>query len=349
MITFSCECGKRHQVKDELAGKRGKCSCGKALVIPQPAQESHNILRSNAAAKDESVRSAQASFGKQQTLKYIYFGTVTIALACALASAWMSRSDAKATRQTNIALEQKISELSAQTSQSKVQLDAAESKFKEFDAAQQDYGKSLASKERELEQASATIKSLTAKLVAAEKEIQRARKIAVTNQLSVESTNQETARAIGIAREDGGIVFTYNVNQIGSLDNNEWPALVVLLTRANGEVLDEATVRAEDMRRNSGLAGTMVISARAIVSYSRLANSIHRFEITDTERQEIKLGADFQIRFADYSGPNLIDWMALGREAKVSAAVAAFETVGGDFVFQRFVSPIDSETFETAN
>ena len=37
MITFSCECGKRYQVKDELAGKRAKCSCGKSLVIPQPA------------------------------------------------------------------------------------------------------------------------------------------------------------------------------------------------------------------------------------------------------------------------------------------------------------------------
>jgi hypothetical protein len=37
MITFSCECGKRHQVKDELAGKRAKCSCGKTLVIPQPS------------------------------------------------------------------------------------------------------------------------------------------------------------------------------------------------------------------------------------------------------------------------------------------------------------------------
>jgi len=37
MITFTCECGKRHQVKDELAGKRGKCSCGKTLIIPQPA------------------------------------------------------------------------------------------------------------------------------------------------------------------------------------------------------------------------------------------------------------------------------------------------------------------------
>jgi hypothetical protein len=35
MITFTCECGKRHQVKEELAGKRGKCSCGKELVIPQ--------------------------------------------------------------------------------------------------------------------------------------------------------------------------------------------------------------------------------------------------------------------------------------------------------------------------
>lgn len=37
MIAFSCTCGKRYQVKNELAGKRAKCSCGKTLVIPRSA------------------------------------------------------------------------------------------------------------------------------------------------------------------------------------------------------------------------------------------------------------------------------------------------------------------------
>jgi hypothetical protein len=36
-ITVVCTCGKQLQVKDEYAGKRGKCSaCGSVLVIPSP-------------------------------------------------------------------------------------------------------------------------------------------------------------------------------------------------------------------------------------------------------------------------------------------------------------------------
>src|SRR5437588_9164085 len=36
-IRVTCECGKELRVKDEYAGKRGKCpSCGKILQIPQP-------------------------------------------------------------------------------------------------------------------------------------------------------------------------------------------------------------------------------------------------------------------------------------------------------------------------
>jgi hypothetical protein len=38
-ISFSCPCGKKLNVKDELAGKRGKCpACGELLTIPQPAK-----------------------------------------------------------------------------------------------------------------------------------------------------------------------------------------------------------------------------------------------------------------------------------------------------------------------
>jgi hypothetical protein len=35
MIEFRCEkCGNKFQVKDEMQGKRGKCPCGNAIVIP---------------------------------------------------------------------------------------------------------------------------------------------------------------------------------------------------------------------------------------------------------------------------------------------------------------------------
>ena len=39
-ITVTCSCGKRFRVRDEHAGKRGKCpSCGAAVTIPAPGAE----------------------------------------------------------------------------------------------------------------------------------------------------------------------------------------------------------------------------------------------------------------------------------------------------------------------
>lgn len=39
-IAFACPaCGKRFNVKDELAGKAAKCVCGQALQVPKPATE----------------------------------------------------------------------------------------------------------------------------------------------------------------------------------------------------------------------------------------------------------------------------------------------------------------------
>lgn len=38
MIEFSCECGKSYVVKDESAGRRGKCKeCGAPITVPTPA------------------------------------------------------------------------------------------------------------------------------------------------------------------------------------------------------------------------------------------------------------------------------------------------------------------------
>jgi hypothetical protein len=42
MIEFSCECGKSYVVKDESAGRRGKCKeCGAAIQVPTPAAEKY--------------------------------------------------------------------------------------------------------------------------------------------------------------------------------------------------------------------------------------------------------------------------------------------------------------------
>jgi hypothetical protein len=38
MIDFTCnQCGRKHQVKDEMQGKKGKCPCGNSIVVPAAA------------------------------------------------------------------------------------------------------------------------------------------------------------------------------------------------------------------------------------------------------------------------------------------------------------------------
>jgi hypothetical protein len=55
MIDFCCEkCGRQHRVKDEFAGKRGKCPCGNVIAVPEfvaqmpvavPASETAPIIK----------------------------------------------------------------------------------------------------------------------------------------------------------------------------------------------------------------------------------------------------------------------------------------------------------------
>lgn len=45
MISFSCpQCGKRHKVDEKLAGKRAKCKCGSAVVIPMAKENASTAV-----------------------------------------------------------------------------------------------------------------------------------------------------------------------------------------------------------------------------------------------------------------------------------------------------------------
>lgn len=45
MIDFRCtSCGKSHSVKDDFAGKRGKCVCGNIMVVPELIANPQNII-----------------------------------------------------------------------------------------------------------------------------------------------------------------------------------------------------------------------------------------------------------------------------------------------------------------
>ncbi|MHC4356503.1 MAG: hypothetical protein ACYS0H_27685, partial [Planctomycetota bacterium] len=50
MIEFACSCGKSYTVKDDMAGKTGKCKeCGEPLRVPAKAAEGRAALQSRPA------------------------------------------------------------------------------------------------------------------------------------------------------------------------------------------------------------------------------------------------------------------------------------------------------------
>jgi hypothetical protein len=49
MISIKCSnCGKGYQLRDEYAGKRVKCKCGQAMVVPRPEEPAEPILSAGA-------------------------------------------------------------------------------------------------------------------------------------------------------------------------------------------------------------------------------------------------------------------------------------------------------------
>jgi DNA-directed RNA polymerase subunit RPC12/RpoP len=63
-IVVSCQCGKQFKVKDEFAGKKGKCpSCGNRFIVPTPAAkpaEPEGFPDWDALGELESTGSVQA-------------------------------------------------------------------------------------------------------------------------------------------------------------------------------------------------------------------------------------------------------------------------------------------------
>ena len=67
-ITFSCSCGKEMTVKDEFAGRKGKCpACGKVMLVPSLAED--KVTRAAAAAAApaaEEPEARQSAFTENQ-------------------------------------------------------------------------------------------------------------------------------------------------------------------------------------------------------------------------------------------------------------------------------------------
>lgn len=94
MIAFSCECGKRYQVKDELAGKRATCAvCGKQLLIPSQPTPAPKVVRTSAhrpmSTLPSSLNNRGSSTGVSSNHMALFAGSVGALLAIAGLGVWL--------------------------------------------------------------------------------------------------------------------------------------------------------------------------------------------------------------------------------------------------------------------
>ena len=184
--------------------------------------------------------------------------------------------------------------------------------------------------------------------------------------LADQQTKPKVADSNPLSIAPGGRgVVCYHVAQALGLRQGEWPALIVFLSRGDGPVLDERLTTAKDKRGGPGLTGQAVVTREAAVWFAQITASNsddlagYRLSIYyDTSSKTIQKDADLKISldsldqlrdpspFGVLSEPSL-NWAWLGSEAKVSAALAAFKTEKGNYVFNRFLGKVAIQSFKT--
>jgi len=89
MITFTCECGKQYRVKDELAGKRAKCSCGKMLVVPSGITQPNGASIADPKSKlPKSPIETQAHSRKKSLRPVVVIGSAIFAIIVGTIGVW---------------------------------------------------------------------------------------------------------------------------------------------------------------------------------------------------------------------------------------------------------------------
>jgi hypothetical protein len=168
--------------------------------------------------------------------------------------------------------------------------------------------------------------------------------------------------SISITHADGGLVFTYAVQQALELKPGEWPALFVFLGRTDGPLLDGKIVRAKDVR--TALLLQVAKCAHGPVRIAQIGEADspnltgYRLTLNDSDAKIIRQGAKLTIPFeilegltdvAPFGTPakRSVDLQRLGPDATVSAGLVAMKTQVGDFVFQRFLGPVVSQPLPT--
>ena len=167
--------------------------------------------------------------------------------------------------------------------------------------------------------------------------------------VSADDEGASDTTSLSAKRDNGKVVLKYRVPELGTLSDGEWPSLVVFLGRSDGPTLNETVIHAKD--RRSGVSGQFVITSQAVFELSQIAQQgkLCGYRITDNDRKKerIRSSAELEIPLKSFeslrdgfgiSARPSFELRSLGDAPKATAAVAAFKTVEGNCVFQRFLT-----------
>ena len=137
-----------------------------------------------------------------------------------------------------------------------------------------------------------------------------------------------------------------------------WPALVFYITPTGQSQLTPRVIESDDRRRGVALQAVYIEAGQAVAfahvpSATSAALEGYRITLWDTERQKIRKGAHFTVpvhfleQLTDSSatggpGKPSLDYEFLGPTPHVKAAIIAFKTLSDDYVFQRFISEVET-------
>ncbi|MFH1730767.1 MAG: hypothetical protein ABIF82_03830 [Planctomycetota bacterium] len=151
-----------------------------------------------------------------------------------------------------------------------------------------------------------------------------------------------------VTRRGGAYVARYSAQVDGKRSKDQHLMLLLLLAPSDGHVLDEqaAAVRGASetwytSKDEQGKVRMMCIEAISDDTGRFLG---YRFKLVD---DQVNLTTANEITMGASPGPNSPDWKWLGAKFKVSAAVALYDTVEGNYVFNRFITPISVLVFGT--
>jgi hypothetical protein len=161
--------------------------------------------------------------------------------------------------------------------------------------------------------------------------------------------SQTKEKALVVDKNDQDYVARYSASVSVKTQKDQHVILLLLLSPSNGREVDEGIaspkVSSESVKVAKDLQGKVSMLWFGKVSDSAGQVSGYRFKLID---DQVNLSGMNEIPLKSPFAKDDIDWTRLGPKVKVSVAIAIYTEVAGNYVFDRFLTPVAVCQFDTA-